>query len=338
MEDFDYFHELILHQELSSLGMPGYVDSLGCGMVIGLPPVINFARPELKAKVVNEVFNGEKRICLAISEPGAGSDVAGVDCTAVKTADGKHYIVNGVKKWITNGNFCDYFSTAVRTGDADSRLKGISMLLIERGPGVTTKKIKTSYSPAAGTALVIFNNVKVPVGNLLGKENQGFKIIVTNFNHERWFIVAQFNRLARLVVEESFKWAHQRHAFGKRLVDQPVIRAKLANMVSHLESVEAWLESTTYQMCNMTYKEQQQYLAGPIALLKFRCTRAAYAINDDACQVFGGRGITSTGMGSIIEKFTRAVKFGAILGGSEEIMADLGIRQSIARFPKRSRL
>jgi alkylation response protein AidB-like acyl-CoA dehydrogenase len=136
---------------------------------------LNFATKSVKAKVVSEVLSGKKRICLAITEPNAGSDVAAIKATAVKTPDGKHYIVNGVKKWITNGADCQYFSTAVVTGKGAG---GISMLLIERGEGVETKKIKTSYSGAAGTAYVIFENVKVPVENLLGKENNGFQVIV----------------------------------------------------------------------------------------------------------------------------------------------------------------
>jgi alkylation response protein AidB-like acyl-CoA dehydrogenase len=145
-------------------------------MVIGLPPVLNFGSPELKKKVIPEVLSGKKYIALAISEAFAGSDVAGLQCTATKSADGQYYIVNGTKKWITNGTFADYFSTGVRTD------KGLSVLLIERGEGVETKPIKTSYSPAAGTAYITFDNVKVPVGNLLGKENKGLQVILSNFN------------------------------------------------------------------------------------------------------------------------------------------------------------
>jgi alkylation response protein AidB-like acyl-CoA dehydrogenase len=149
-EEFDYFHEMIVHEEFVSLGYPGFQDSMGTGMVIGLPPVMNFATKDVKARVVPHVLSGEARICLAITEPNAGSDVAAIKTTAVKTSDGKFFIVNGSKKWITNGSDCHYFTTAVVTA------KGISMLLIERGDGLETKKIKTSYSSAAGTAYVIF--------------------------------------------------------------------------------------------------------------------------------------------------------------------------------------
>jgi alkylation response protein AidB-like acyl-CoA dehydrogenase len=335
-EEFDYFHEMIAHEELATIGIPGYQDSLATGMVIGLPPVLHFARKELKQKIVPEVLAGKKRICLAISEANAGSDVAAIKTTATKTPDGKYYIVNGHKKWITNGTFCDYFSTAVRTGEGPG---GISMLLIERGEGLETEGIKTSYSSAAGTAYITFENVKVPVENLLGKEGMGFQVIMFNFNHERWLIVCGVTRSMRLVVEECFKWANQRTVFGKKLIDQPVIRQKLAKIASEVESVHAWLEQITYQMTQIKdYTEASIKLAGPIALLKLRCTRVAHDVSDEACQIFGGRGITKTGMGRIIEGFQRTYKFAAILGGSEEIMAELAIRQAMKFFPQNSRL
>jgi len=285
---------------------------------------------------VKEVLAGEKTICLAISEPFAGSDVANIKATAVKTPDGKHYIVNGVKKWITNGTYCDYFTTAVRTGAAG--VGGVSLLLIERGPGLETELIPTSYGGAAGTAYITMEDVKVPVENLLGEEHQGFKCIMANFNHERWLIIAGVIRATRLVVEESFKWAHQRQVFGKSLLQQPVIREKLAHMIAQVESVHNWLENITYQMTKMSYQEQVRHLAGPIALLKLQCTRVAYSVSDHACQIFGGRAITRNGMGQIVERFQRALKFGAILGGSEEIMADLGVRQAMKYFPPNAKL
>mmetsp|Transcript_14391 Transcript_14391/g.36414 ORF Transcript_14391/g.36414 Transcript_14391/m.36414 type:complete len:511 (+) Transcript_14391:181-1713(+) len=331
-EEFDFFHELIAHEEVARIGCPGFQDGIGAGLIIGLPPVLHFGKKELAAKVVPEVLSGKKRICLAISEPHAGSDVAGIQTTAVKSPCGQYYIVNGAKKWITNGTFCDYFVTACKTE------KGISLLMIERDDNLTTNPIKTSYSPAAGTAYVLYENVKVPVANLLGKEHEGFKCIMHNFNHERWFIVCGVNRASRLVVEECIKWSKQRIAFGKPLVEQPVIRNKLAHMVSQVEAVQNWLESITYQMNNMTFAEQQKHLAGPIALLKLLSTRVSEFVLDEACQVFGGRAITRTGMGQIVERYMRGTKFGAILGGSEEIMADLGIRQAMKNYPLHAKL
>jgi len=289
---------------------------------------------------VPEVLLGRKRICLAISEPAAGSDVGGTLTTATKTPDGKHYIVNGIKKWITNGTFADYFVTAVRTGEGK---KGLSMLFISRDMGVETKAIKTTYSSCAGTALVIFDNVKVPVENLMGlnnkgQEGQGFALIMYNFNHERWFIVAQFIASMRVVIADCFKWACQRMAFGKPLIEQPVLRQKLARMAGMIESAHCLLETVTYQMDTMPYSEQSAKLGGPIALLKYQSTRAGQVIADEAVQMLGGRGITRTGMGMNIERFQKTYKYAAILGGSEEVLADLAIRQQMRGPAMKARL
>jgi alkylation response protein AidB-like acyl-CoA dehydrogenase len=116
---------------------------------------------------VGPCLRGEKLICLAITEPWAGSDVANIQTTAVKSPCGKFYIVNGLKKWITNGIFCDYFTTAVRTGKEGH--SGISMLLIEKAfPGVSTRKMKCSGLWSSGTTFIVFEDVKVPVENLIG--------------------------------------------------------------------------------------------------------------------------------------------------------------------------
>jgi alkylation response protein AidB-like acyl-CoA dehydrogenase len=116
--------------------------------------------------------------------------------------------------------FADYFVVGCKTE------KGFSVLLIPRGEGVETKQIKTSYSTAAATAFVEFANVKVPVGNLLGEEHKGFIVIMSNFNHERFMMVAAVVRMSMTIVEECLKWCNQRIVFGKKLIEQPVIRQK----------------------------------------------------------------------------------------------------------------
>ena len=328
-KEFDYFHDMICSQEQVRAACRGFQDGNMAGMVIGLTCILNFCNNQaLKNRVEEEVFSGKKKICLAITEAFAGSDVVGLRTTAVKTPDGKHYIVNGTKKWITNGVFCDYFVTGVRTD------KGLSVLLIERSEGVETKQIKTSYSTSAGTAYITYDNVKVPVENLLGEENKGIYVILSNFNHERWTMACATIRYMRLVVEESLKWSHQRLVFGKRLIDQPVIRQKLAKMIALCESHQSWLETVTFQMCNMPYSEQSKHLGGPIALLKMSATRAAHEVADEAVQIWGGRGLTQTGMGRVIENFNRTYKFDSILGGAEEVLGDLGVRQAMRFMPK----
>ncbi|KAH6975871.1 acyl-CoA dehydrogenase family protein [Ilyonectria destructans] len=301
-KDFDFFSELVVSQELSRIGARGFADGMLGGLVIGLPAV--------------------NKHHLAISEAFAGSDVAGIQTTATKSLDGKHYIVSGTKKWITNGTFANYFITGCKTD------KGFSVLLIPRGEGVTTKAIKTSYSTTAGTAYVQFDKVMVPIDHLLGEEHKGFTVIMSSFNHERFAMICGSIRITRTIVEECLKWCNQRMVFKSRLIDQPVIRGKLAKMIAGVEAGQAWLEQITEQMVKMSYKEQAAHLGGPIALLKSFTTQVAHEVADEAVNVFGGRGLTQSGMGRLVENFQRTHKFDAILGGAEEILSDLAVQAS----------
>lgn len=151
-------------------------------------------------------------------------------------------------------------------------------------------------------------------------------------------MAAMVSRWSRTVFEESFKWAHQRQVFGKKLIDQPVIRAKLAKIIQHVEANQAWVEAITYQMTQMSYAEQSKQLSGPIALLKTFCTRSAHEVADEATNIFGGRALTQTGMGRVVEMFNRTNKFDAILGGAEEVLADLGVRQAMRFMPVGAKL
>ncbi|KAF7374934.1 Acyl-CoA dehydrogenase [Mycena sanguinolenta] len=329
-EEFNYFHEMIMAQEGSRFHSRGYLDGLGGGTFIGLPPIMNFGQPAVRNKILEEVFSGKKHVCLAITEAFAGSDVAGLKTFAKKTDKG--WLVTGTKKWITNGTMADYFTVGCRSE------KGMVVLVIERGPGVETKPIKTSYSTTAGTAYITFDNVLVPFENTLGKDGEGLRVILSNFNHERWGMACNSVGAQRAVVEECMKWATQRKVFGKPLVSQPVIRAKLAAMISRVESAQAWLESITYQMCHMDYKQQSTHLAGQIAFVKMYATRTAQETAADAVQIFGGRGITRTGMGKHIEHYHRTIPFDSVLGGAEDVLGDLGVRQAVRKISKTSRL
>lgn len=149
---------------------------------------------------------------------------------------------------------------------------------------------------------------------------------------------AMVSRWARTVVEECLKWSHQRMVFGKPLIQQPVIRQKLSKMIQYVEATQAWIEGITYQMCKMPYDEQSKHLSGPIGLLKVFCTRAGHEIADESIGIFGGRGLTQTGMGRVIEMFNRTNKFDAVLGGTEEILGDLGVRQAMKFMPVGAKL
>jgi len=321
----DFFHELVLYDELSRTGSGGFLWGMAGGTTIGLPPVYHHGSDEIKQRVVPACLKGQKVICLAITEPTAGSDVANLRATA--KLEGDHYILNGEKKWITNGVFADFFTVACRTGGTG--MNGLSLLLVEKSmPGVNTRKMKCSGVWSSGTTYITFDDVKVPKGNLLGKEGRGFKYIMENFNHERFAICAMTNRFSRVCLEESVKFANKRKTFGKTLVQHPVIRWKVAEMARLVEATQAWLESITYQMCTMKPIEATLKLGGQTALLKVQCTKVFEYCAREAAQIFGGLSYTRGGQGEKVERLSREVRAMAVPGGSEEIMLDLGVRQT----------
>ncbi|KAG4429707.1 hypothetical protein IFR05_014804 [Cadophora sp. M221] len=329
-EKWDLFHEMLLTDELSRAGSGGFVWNVIGGFGIGCPPLVKFGKKELVKRILPGILDGDKRICLAITEPDAGSDVANLGCEAVLTEDGKHYIVNGEKKWITNGIWCDYFTTAVRTGTKESGMNGISVLLIERDMGgVSTRRMDCQGVWSSGTTYVTFEDVKVPVENLIGKENKGFKVIMTNFNHERIGIIIQCIRFSRVCYEESIKYAHKRRTFGVPLISHPVIRLKLAHMARQIEASYSWLESIISQISAMPEDLAMLRLGGPIASLKAQSTVTFEFCAREASQIFGGLSYSRGGQGGKVERLYRDVRAYAIPGGSEEIMLDLSIRQSL---------
>jgi len=321
----DYFHEFIMYDELSRTGSGGFLWGVAGGTTIGLPPIYNHGSEAVKQKVVPAALRGEIACCLAITEPTAGSDVANLKTTAV--LEGDHYIVNGEKKWITNGIFAQYFTVACRTGGPG--MGGISLLMLEKGmPGLETRKMKCSGVWSSGTTYITLENVKVPKGNLLGKENSGFKYIMENFNHERFGICAMTNRFSRVCLEESLKFANKRKTFGKTLVQHPVIRWKIAEMARLIEATHTWIEWCCYQMNTMKGMEANLKLGGHTALLKVQCTKVFEYCAREGAQIFGGLGYTRGGQGEKVERLNREVRAMAVPGGSEEIMLDLGVRQA----------
>jgi len=327
-DKWDLFHELLITDELSRSGSGGFVWNVLGGFGIGCPPVYKHGKKALKDRILPEILSGDKRICLAITEPDAGSDVANLTCEAKLTEDGKHYIVNGEKKWITNGIWSDYFTTAVRT--SDKGMNGISVLLIERSfGGVSTRRMDCQGVWSSGTTYITFEDVKVPVENLIGKENGGFKVIMTNFNHERIGIIIQAVRFSRVCYEESVKYANKRRTFGQKLINHAVIRMKLAQMARQIEATYAWLESLIYQCQMMSDTEAMLKLGGAIAGCKAQSTLTFEFCAREASQIFGGLSYSRGGQGAKVERLYRDVRAYAIPGGSEEIMLDLSMRQSL---------
>lgn len=192
--ELDAFHLLVSTDETSRVE-GGVTSSLGGGSVIGIPPVIHHGTDSQKRKWLPGLFSFQTSFCLGITEPTGGSDVANIQTTAQKTPDGRFYVVNGWKKWITGAPWATHMTTAVRTGGEG--MGGISVLVIPLdSKGVTWRRIPNSGQKAGGASLVELDEVRVPVENLLGKENEGFKVIMVNFNRERYIMAVGCNRKA----------------------------------------------------------------------------------------------------------------------------------------------
>jgi len=325
--DFDAFYELIMFDEISRMAGGGVLTQMMINS-LALPPIIKFGSEEMKARVVPAVIRGDKQICLAISEPSAGSDVANI-CTTARR-EGDYYIVNGTKKFITGGLFGDYFTTAVRTGGQG--MGGISVLLLERDmPGISARKLETQYDTSYNTTSIVFTDVKVPVKNLIGEENNGFMTLMTNFNHERFVVAVIACRYARICYEEAIQYAMERETFGKKLVQHQIIRYKLAEMAREIEALHDNVERVAYQFSKGV---KDHALGGQCAMLKVQGSRTFEFCAREASQIFGGNSIIKEGKGKIVERLYREVRAQAIPGGSEEILLDFAIRQAVARASK----
>ncbi|GAB7339075.1 hypothetical protein MBLNU457_5731t1 [Dothideomycetes sp. NU457] len=337
VDQWDYFFTLIYSDEMLRSGLAGPPGSLTTGVAFGIPPIYKYGSKALQDRFLPDLFTGKKRICIAITEPDAGSDVANIQTTAVKSKDGKKYIVNGTKKWITNGFWSDYATMAVRTGGPGAGGLSLMIVPLKGHQGVNMRRLKVQGQISAGTTYIELDDVEVPADNLLGEEGMGMKYIMMNFNHERMTIAIGATRQARVALSAAFEYCLKREAFGKTLMEQPVVRHRLAKCGIQLEAQWAWVESFVYQMCNLSKTEADVELGGLTAAAK---AQAGIVLNECAqCAVllFGGNGYTRSGQGEIAERLSREAFGNRIPGGSEDVMLDLCIRQLVKNYQSKTK-
>ena len=310
----DRFMWIVLTQELARCGAGG----ISAGLMshsIGAPPIARAAQAEVKARVLPEILFGRKISALAITEPGGGSDVANLQTTARR--DGEHYIVNGQKAFITSGVRADYITTAVRTGGAGA--SGVSLLLIEGDtPGLTRTKLDKMGWWASDTAMLYFDDCRVPANHLIGAEGSGFKLIMQNFNDERLTMAAGATAFGRVCLDEAIAYARERQTFGQPLVRHQVIRHKLVDMAQRVAASQAMLEMLAWRL------DRGESPVADLCMLKNQATQTMAFCASEAVQIFGGAGFMR---GAKVERIYREVKVNAIGGGTEEIMKDLASRQ-----------
>jgi acyl-CoA dehydrogenase len=311
----DLFAKIAASEELMRCGSGGLVAGLG-SLDIGLPPILKWARPEIRDRVVPQVLSGEKISALAITEPGGGSDVANLQTRAIR--DGDFYRVSGSKTFITSGVRADVYTVAVRTGEPG--FGGISLLLIEKGtPGFTVgRQLKKMGWWASDTAELFFDDCRIPVGNLIGVENMGFACIMGNFQSERLALALMANMTSQLALEESLKWARERQAFGKPIGKFQVIKHRLAEMATALEISQEF-----------TYRQAAKMAAGQsvikeISMAKNFATDTSDRITTEAVQILGGLGYMRE---SLVERLYRDNRILSIGGGTREVMNEIISKQ-----------
>jgi acyl-CoA dehydrogenase len=309
----DHVHDAVLAEELSRCGSGGLAAGIGAHIGIATPPIWRFGTEEQKRRFLAPAIQGEKIGALGISEPGAGSDVAGIR-TIARRVDGG-YVVNGSKTFITNGVRADFVVTAVKTTEQGGH-QGLSFLVIEKGMDgfSVSKKLEKLGWHASDTAELAFQDVFVPESNLLGEENQGFYLIMANFQWERLAMALGAVGSMDAVLERTLEFARQRRAFGRPIAEHQAIRHKLAEMALKLEASRS-----------LTYHGLRLFADGRDALrevteAKLLSQRSAFEVADDALQIHGGAGYMRE---YEIERVLRDTRLGPIGGGTDEVMREI---------------
>jgi acyl-CoA dehydrogenase len=311
----DIFVKIAASEELLRGGSGGVAAGLG-SLDISIPPILSLGTEEQKSRFVPPVLEGEKISALGVTEPDAGSDVANIRTKAVRHND--HYVVNGSKMFITSGARANQLSCAVRTGGEGHR--GLSFIVIESDTSgySVSEKLKKMGWWASDTAQIFFDDCKVPVTNLLGKEGQGFYGIMQNFQNERLQLSVMANMTAQMALEESLKYAREREAFGRPLTGFQVTRHKLADMATLVEASREFV----YRVAAKIDAGMDQIKE--ISMAKNFACDVSDKVTYDAVQIHGGFGYMRE---YLVERLYRDNRILSIGGGTQEIMKEI-----ISRF------
>ncbi|PNP74302.1 hypothetical protein FNYG_12351 [Fusarium nygamai] len=311
-----------LIDEIARCGFLGVIWGINSGATTGGAPISTYGTKDQKRKYLRPLLTGQQKHCLMVTEPDAGSDVAGLTTEAVKTENGRHYVINGQKKWITQGQKATYALCIARTGSPGH--KGLTAFMLDmKTEGVTYKKMENSGVAASGSTFVNLDDVVVPVENILGKEGQGFEIIMSTFTHERLWVGITALRLSRVALEDSYRHALRRETFGKKLFENQAIRLKFSKMVDLIEPVRHLMEDLVRRSVRMPALEFSPWAA----LLKMQAAHNLETISRESQQIFGGLGYSRGGTGGRVEQISRDVRVLVVSGGSEEILQDMISKQ-----------
>jgi acyl-CoA dehydrogenase len=306
-----YLHEAVFAEELARCGSGGLAAGVGAHVNIATPPIWKFGSDDQKERYLRPAIAGTKIGALAITEPDAGSDVAGIKTNARRVDGG--WLVNGSKMFITNGVRADFYVTALKT-TGEGGHHGLSFLIVDRSEGVSASAIDKLGWHASDTGLIAFEDVFVPEENLLGGENQGFYLIMANFQWERLLMALGAVGAMRVAFEKTAAFAKERNAFGRPLTGHQALRHKLADVATAAYTGQA-----------VTYDALRRFVAGEdavqqVTMAKLVTQRACFDVMDTCLQIHGGAGYMKE---YEIERMARDARLGPIGGGTDEIMREI---------------
>jgi len=310
--DLDFFYTVIFLEELQKINSGGFAAAIWAHAYLAMTHLNEEASENLKQKYLTPSVEGDMIGCLCITEPFGGSDVAGMRSTAIRKGDS--YILNGSKTFITNGVYSDYLIVAAKT-DLSEKYKGISLFIVDRKSlGLSATKLDKLGWRASDTAEIAFDNVEVPLHNLLGEEGKGFPYIMQHFASERLIMAVNAHARAEYALDYTVKYMQERNAFGKPLDKFQALRHKVAEMASRIDMCKEYNYSIAKRL------DDSQYVVKEASMSKLLSTKMADEVIYDALQLLGGYGYMEE---YPLARLSRDSRLGPIGGGTSEILKEI---------------
>jgi alkylation response protein AidB-like acyl-CoA dehydrogenase len=309
----DYFSAVVLSEEMARVGSGGLGMAVAVQSEMATPPVFKFGTEEQKRRWLVPAIRGEQIAALAITEPDAGSDVAGI--TTVARRYGGEFILNGRKIFITSGARCHWALVVTKTGRERGH-EGFNLLVVEKGTKgfEVTRTLEKLGMHSSDTAELLFEDCHVPATNLIGAEGDGFKNLMWELQGERMIAAAGAIAGAQRVFEYTMEYARNRKAFGRAISDFQVIKHRLVDMGTKIAAVQAFVYQTAAQW------DRGEYPVREISQAKLLATQVACEVADDAIQILGGHGYMRE---FPVERAWRDARLARIGAGTDEIMKEI---------------
>ena len=308
----DFSYSMVMAEALGNATCGGVPMAIGVHTDMCTPALARFGTDELRREYLAPAIAGDMVGCIGVSESGGGSDVAAVKMTARK--DGGDYVINGSKMWITNGLQADWCCVLANTSEGSPH-KNKSLIIVPlNARGVSRQKIHKIGMHSSDTALLFFDDVRVPTGNLIGQEGMGFMFQMLQFQEERLWGAASSLRSLDNTIDATIEYTRQRKAFGKSILDNQVVHFRLAELRTEVAALRA-----------LTYQAVELYVGGKdvtklASMAKLKCGRLSREVTDACLQYWGGMGYTADNVVARAYRDSRLVSIG---GGADEVM--LGI-------------